>query len=717
MKSPPKWKTLRIFISSTFLDMQAERDHLIRFVFPILREKLFLRRIHLREIDLRWGITSEDNVVSVCKDIIDECQPRMIIMLGERYGSIPENQETSVTSMEIDYGVTKYGRARRRPLLSLLFPQLGRRKTQWKEATQNFFFRDPAATHAIPEPDIENYREPHGSETQEKLASLKQRIQNLGYQPVVYPARWDSTQQRLVDLDTFGQSVLNNILQGVEDEFGPAEPFQGDAFDEENSQIEAFIADTVARYISAGRDHLIDQVVSFAGSRNPQLKNRQILTIIGESGSGKSAFLARCITDANATYPSTLIIPHFAGVGASSADLRNLLRRLCREIGGADPEADLPITDLSVAFASCLQDVAKQRDVTIFIDALNQLDATDAAHELHWLPLQLPERVRVIFSTTDHPVRAALAQREETQVEFLQLPALEDAQARHIVVHVMWQYQKKFTGDQISSLLSKEDAERPLYLLAALEELRTLGKYDEITKRIQSLPDRTESLFVWILRERLAHEPGFSLLAKEGNASRLVNRFVSLIGISRLGLSHRELCALIPQPGEEEDIRGDIAALELFLRPYLMNRGDLLDFYHSQFSFAVDHHWLGDASMRQSFHREIATYFESLGYDHPRTASELPYHQLLGQTWSEFRKTIAQLPLQEESASHALEEGILQAITTRLHLDANDPVREAITCLGEQKSHACADLLTDILNRAFHLGGWIVDHVVSTLEP
>jgi hypothetical protein len=47
------WKTLRVFISSTFRDMQAERDHLVRFVFPKLREELLKHRIHLIDVDLR----------------------------------------------------------------------------------------------------------------------------------------------------------------------------------------------------------------------------------------------------------------------------------------------------------------------------------------------------------------------------------------------------------------------------------------------------------------------------------------------------------------------------------------------------------------------------------------------------------------------------------------------------------------------------------------
>jgi len=33
------WKTVRVFISSTFRDMHAERDCLVRVVFPELRER------------------------------------------------------------------------------------------------------------------------------------------------------------------------------------------------------------------------------------------------------------------------------------------------------------------------------------------------------------------------------------------------------------------------------------------------------------------------------------------------------------------------------------------------------------------------------------------------------------------------------------------------------------------------------------------------------
>ncbi len=47
------WKTVRVFISSTFKDMHAERDHLINIVFPELEERMAQLHLHLRSIDLR----------------------------------------------------------------------------------------------------------------------------------------------------------------------------------------------------------------------------------------------------------------------------------------------------------------------------------------------------------------------------------------------------------------------------------------------------------------------------------------------------------------------------------------------------------------------------------------------------------------------------------------------------------------------------------------
>lgn len=83
------WRTVRVFISSTFCDMHAERDYLIKFVFPALRERLLPHRVELYDIDLRWGITEDearnDKVISLCLDQVDQCRPYFLAFLGDRY--------------------------------------------------------------------------------------------------------------------------------------------------------------------------------------------------------------------------------------------------------------------------------------------------------------------------------------------------------------------------------------------------------------------------------------------------------------------------------------------------------------------------------------------------------------------------------------------------------------------------------------------------------
>lgn len=103
--------------------MHSERDWLVKRVFPALRERLELHRIHLVDIDLRWGITDEqannDKVLDLCLDQIDGCRPFFLGLLGERYGWVPSklpdesskngwtqlHTGKSVTELEIRWGV------------------------------------------------------------------------------------------------------------------------------------------------------------------------------------------------------------------------------------------------------------------------------------------------------------------------------------------------------------------------------------------------------------------------------------------------------------------------------------------------------------------------------------------------------------------------------------------------------------------------------------
>ncbi|MDR1353392.1 MAG: DUF4062 domain-containing protein, partial [Treponema sp.] len=90
-------RQIRIFISSTFRDMQAERDYLVQNVFPSLRRYCAERDVALQELDLRWGISEEESkqgkVVDICLTEIGNTHPFFIGLLGERYGWVPNKKE------------------------------------------------------------------------------------------------------------------------------------------------------------------------------------------------------------------------------------------------------------------------------------------------------------------------------------------------------------------------------------------------------------------------------------------------------------------------------------------------------------------------------------------------------------------------------------------------------------------------------------------------
>src|ERR1700683_3106092 len=99
MASPPQRqvgsvpRVVRVFVSSTFRDMQAEREELVKRVFPRLRKRCAQRGVAWTEVDLRWGITEDQaqrgETLPICLGEIDHCLPFFLCLLGERYGWVP----------------------------------------------------------------------------------------------------------------------------------------------------------------------------------------------------------------------------------------------------------------------------------------------------------------------------------------------------------------------------------------------------------------------------------------------------------------------------------------------------------------------------------------------------------------------------------------------------------------------------------------------------
>jgi WD40 repeat protein len=91
-------KAFRLFVSSTFADFAAERDVLQRRAFPALEAYCTSKGYQFYPIDLRWGVNEEAQLdhrtAEICLREVhaakqDYPPPNFLIMIGDRYGSVP----------------------------------------------------------------------------------------------------------------------------------------------------------------------------------------------------------------------------------------------------------------------------------------------------------------------------------------------------------------------------------------------------------------------------------------------------------------------------------------------------------------------------------------------------------------------------------------------------------------------------------------------------
>jgi len=546
---PSTWNTIRIFISSTFRDMHAERDYLVKVVFPELRERCAKRRLHLVDVDLRWGVTEEDKVLETILDEVERSRPFFIGILGERYGSIPDDiskdakfahpwlqdyPDHSLTALEIVHGV-------------LSNPELAQRSF--------FYFRNPQFISKMPE-NMSGDFIAENSDAAQKLADLKDEIRSSD-RPVMenYPCRWDGSKESLTYLDVFGQQVLGDLWTAISEEY-PEDAPESDPLTIERQMHEAFAEE---------RSHLHIGRIEEAALLTKHVKStdRQPAVITGESGSGKSAFLATWYRRYAADHPDDYVLAYFIGASPDSTDHMRLLRNMCKELkSNLDLEENLPDDDnkLSEVLTTLLLAASQGRRVVILLDALDQLSAKEGLHGLGWLLDYLPANVHLVVSSLEGDSLEVLRRRGAKEIPLQQLTIDEQRQIVHAQLN---EWGRKLDEQQISALLAHPGVENPLYLRVALEELRLFGSYEQLTGRIVALAPDVSSLFDQVLTR-----------LEEDHGRELVIEAFSLLGCSRYGLSENELLELLRREGEEQFPRVLWLRLYRSAKAYLVEHGE-----------------------------------------------------------------------------------------------------------------------------------------------
>jgi nephrocystin-3 len=630
----PVWledRVIRVFVSSTFRDMQAERDLLIKKAFPQLRKLCEERGVIWTEVDLRWGITteqaSEGKVLPFCLAEIQRCRPYFIGLLGERYGWVPkeneipedlldiqpwlkENLDHSVTELEILHGV-------------LNDPSMSNHSL--------FYFRDPAYIEKLRPEEKQNFA-PENTESAEKLKKLKDRIHeehlkgNLQYPPRDHY----SNPEALIEM------VLTDFT-GIIDHLYPRDQAPN-PLDQEAMRHDAY--GRSRRMAFVGREDFLKRINEHVSTPNKPL----VLT--GESGCGKSALMAEWVARRRRDHPDDLIIQHYIGSTPESANWQEFARRILGEIKRAFAIADnLPMEPgaLRTALQDWLTKAAGKRQVFLVLDALNQLSNDDASsRQLGWLPFTFPPNVHLLVSSLAGECLEVLQRRNWPE---LVVPLFSRDQIIPAALAYFNIFSKTPSQDILEKLKSASAACNPLYLRLVLDELRQFGKHEELNDKAAdylSAPD-LPALFDKVLA-RWDEDFG-----KDPEYPDLVRRSICLIASARFGLSEAELLELLGKKGTQ----GEYEPLpHRYWTPFylaaenaLAHRTGLLAFGHDNLRAAVQRRWLHDPPETQSFRFYLADYFENTLELTERKLDELP--TLLRDTgqWERLKNLLANLPV------------------------------------------------------------------------
>ncbi|HKM54097.1 MAG TPA: hypothetical protein VJY33_11870, partial [Isosphaeraceae bacterium] len=156
---------------------------------------------------------------------------------------------------------------------------------------------------------------------------------------------------------------------------------------------------------------------------------------------------------------------------------RGSLRCFCLTLNNEFKFAeDIPqdFKELATLLRSFLTRIPAERRTVSVLDALNQLDSTDNAQSLYWLPRELSGHVKIIASCIDdgnksEPMLQAFANRTFHPVP---VQALEDHEQRQIMRAVPSLSAKTLDEVQVDLLLSNPATSNPLFSLVTLEEPR-----------------------------------------------------------------------------------------------------------------------------------------------------------------------------------------------------------------------------------------------------
>lgn len=476
-----KWRTVPVFISSTFADMHSERDYLKRFVFPALNEELKKYGVQLRVVDLRWGIntlsepqdTVEEKVMRVCLEEIDRSRPFFIGLLGNRYGWIPPvfTKKTqyngkfdgcSITSIEIEYGILQQQKVVGCLVMERQSSCLADIADEIRERYDDAYSSDETIRTTYPH----------------KLNELKKKIfkflqdNGKGDSYETYCPKWNG--KGFDNLEEFGAKVKKIMYRELQQQF-PLENLQQPFYEEDKKQSEFVFKKSYSFYNrTAVTSDLIEKIRSVNG----------VLAITGISGSGKSciyAYLVKYFCELSDNY---IVLNHTTATGADSRNVQYMIERWNDQIENILQIQHVKtnsIQDAMLYFKNLIKICPKNKKVLLFVDAVNGFYKNQIAEYLSFYPRMIIPNCLMISTSLPENLNK-LRDYHHNVVEY-KLPSVDRKDALGIIDTYAKFVGKELYPEIIGELLKCECQDipcysSPLWLNIALMRLMEMSEDD-----------------------------------------------------------------------------------------------------------------------------------------------------------------------------------------------------------------------------------------------
>lgn len=616
-------RELRVFLSGTFLDMQAEREYLVKHVFPEIRQLCRERGVIFTDVDLRWGITANEarrgKVVALCLEEVIGREPYVLGLVGERYGWRPTPDEVlGDPEMNELYPWLAGALEERASLMEIETLRPALHEPGMKERIR-FYSKKPVIPRdfSLPASVFEDLR---------LLDDFRERLRASGL-----PLRENyETPQQL------GEWVREDLLNLLETLY-PA-GYRTSWLGRERRGHESFAATRrrayvenrkilaqIDSYVEEGawrRDY--DSVIDQSGSRSLPL------VITGESGAGKSALLAHWSEQFRSRNPDAFLVTHYVGATASSTDHVGLLRRIMQEIReryGISEEPPAEPDRIVREFPQWLA-YGSGAPMVLVVDGINQLESrSDRSAPLYWLPEDFLPHIRLIISTVEKETAELVTRREWPE---LRVEPLNEGERREVARRFLGDHGKRLDNNQLQRVARSFKSGNPLYLRTSLEELRVFGRYEKLNERIDHYleAEDLESLFERVL-ERIEKDYGKSL----------VSTTMRLLWGARHGLSEQELHELTGAG------KARVARLLQALDYHLMRRDGLLTFFHNHLREAAQKRYVRSRDAARKTHRLLARYFAGQPLSGARREEEEPWQWKEAEAWDDLERCLTTIPL------------------------------------------------------------------------